>query len=591
MSYSKYKDSLPEETLNQIKSILSTINISMNHILKKRFDGIYSAIVYDANNRWSTGGKGTTEEYCLASGYAEAIEHLCNYCAYDYRSANSKSQEFGGFLRYPDEMRVSVYNAITINNAIFEDIKQSFVNDGSMFSVESCEQCWKELLKSEVATIAPFFSVKTNDIVFLPDEIVGRLSGSTGGGAGNTPYEALSHAFDEISERYVKYQIYSRKLTPPIIPRAFIKDNCNELYNIICQLEEKGYNVIVKDASLGESFPVVSVALINPKEQGYMIKFGAHCSFPIALERCLTEMFQSFSLDAEGGNGHKTFHIMSQTDDWKSSLEGTWFNQLKDDTGAVPFNYFFGTPSWSFQPWGGNIDYSNKYSVRFHVDNFQRIGCKDIFIRDLSFLGFPVYKVYIPEFSFSHLSINQKVIHSFLIVKEVIDEIIQNRVNDVEEYRQILIDCFCMSSYVGCMLLKNVEESLIELCYAALLYEKDGNNSFLSQLSKYNKYAKSILFDIELERRGHTKEERIRFLNTFFDRKTSDIICCWHKRNIFVNLIRYLLKADNAESTSITWGKYDVQSISDTHERFKKTMLKSIPDQIKTKGLLEPCCQ
>lgn len=585
----KYKDALPEETVKRLEQIFQSLNISLGIILKKRLDKVYSSIIYDASNWWSTGGKGTTEDYCLASGYAEAIEHLCNYCGYQYRLVNEEARLFGGFLRYPDEMRVPILDAIHMNEAVFEDIRKSYSDDGTSFSDEQCAQGWAELLNSTDATVVPFFSFKNNRTVFLPDEIISRLSGSTGGGAGNTPYEALVHAFDEICERYAKYQIYMNQLTPPEIPMEYIIENCPDLYETICHIQSKGYRVLVKDASLGKQLPVISVALIDPASQSYMIKFGAHLSFPIALERCLTEMFQSYSLDSNDSNGHKAFHHWCKTDGLDARLEGTWFNQLKDDTGAVPFQYFLSQPSWRFEPWGIGLDFSNRAGVQFHLDNFNKLGCTDIFIRDLNFLGFPVYKVYIPGFSNSHLSMNRKVIHDFFIVNDVIDGIIKGQIDDVSKQRAVLIECFSKKSYIGEMLLKNIEDRLISVCHAALLYEETGDLSALQRISESNQYARSIIFEFDLVDMGYVKEERIKLFETMTDDRTQAVVACWREKYIFSSLVRCLIKSISVESNAIAWDKFDSIRLSRTHIDVKKMMMRNTPDQTAIEELINSC--
>ncbi|MGV8254718.1 YcaO-like family protein, partial [Pseudomonas aeruginosa] len=50
-------------------------------------------------------------------------------------------------------------------------------------------------------------------------------------------------------------------------------------------LEEQGFPVLVKDASLGGEFPVMCVTLMNPRTGGVFASFGAHPSFEVALEQ------------------------------------------------------------------------------------------------------------------------------------------------------------------------------------------------------------------------------------------------------------------------------------------------------------------
>ena len=51
--------------------------------------------------------------------------------------------------------------------------------------------------------------------------------------SGNSFDEALCQALSEIIERYALEMIFTKHLTPPEIPKAFIKENSPELYNTI----------------------------------------------------------------------------------------------------------------------------------------------------------------------------------------------------------------------------------------------------------------------------------------------------------------------------------------------------------------------
>ena len=50
-------------------------------------------------------------------------------------------------------------------------------------------------------------------------------------------------------------------------------------------LEGHGYEVRVKDASLGGRFPVICLLLLNPHNGGCYAAFGASCHIGVAMER------------------------------------------------------------------------------------------------------------------------------------------------------------------------------------------------------------------------------------------------------------------------------------------------------------------
>ena len=92
--------------------------------------------------------------------------------------------------------------------------------------------------------------------------------------------------------------------------RTFLK-NIRYILAGINELEDKGFPVIVKDASLGGIFPVICVTLMNPKTGGVFASFGAHPNFQVALERSLTELLQGRSFDGLNDMPPATFNSLA----------------------------------------------------------------------------------------------------------------------------------------------------------------------------------------------------------------------------------------------------------------------------------------
>ena len=79
--YSKHKDRSPKDTVGGIVSTLEEVGLSTEvRWTSHPFEGLCSNRVTIAGTNIGTNGKGTSEEYCLASGYAEfmvpAEQHL-----------------------------------------------------------------------------------------------------------------------------------------------------------------------------------------------------------------------------------------------------------------------------------------------------------------------------------------------------------------------------------------------------------------------------------------------------------------------------------------------------------------------------------
>jgi ribosomal protein S12 methylthiotransferase accessory factor len=74
----------------------------------------------------------------------------------------------------------------------------------------------------------------------------------------------------------------------------------------INELRKAGFGILVKDASLGGQFPVMNVTLLNPRDQGCYVSFGAHPRFDVAIERDVAVILEDIDaadlLLAQSGN-------------------------------------------------------------------------------------------------------------------------------------------------------------------------------------------------------------------------------------------------------------------------------------------------
>lgn len=115
-------------------------------------------------------------------------------------------------------------------------------------------------------------------------------------------------ALAEIVERAVKFRVIREGLCLPDVPETVLA-RYPALAAEVAALRAAGFGLLVKDASLGGAFPVLCVALLNPRDQGCFLSFGAHPTFGIALERALTELLQGRALDALDGFPEPDFDL------------------------------------------------------------------------------------------------------------------------------------------------------------------------------------------------------------------------------------------------------------------------------------------
>lgn len=96
--YLKYKDAEPKDTVNRIKSIFNQIGIKLVCQTEKHVDGVYTSYLTDPVCRWRTEGKGTSIDFCEASAYGEAMEHICTHYAFDISTVSQQAKNYRGFF-------------------------------------------------------------------------------------------------------------------------------------------------------------------------------------------------------------------------------------------------------------------------------------------------------------------------------------------------------------------------------------------------------------------------------------------------------------------------------------------------------------
>lgn len=588
MNYDKCKDALPRDTVARIRAIYRELQLDIRHRAEKRIDGIYSATAIDVNNGWSTSGKGTDEAYCLASAYGESMEHLCSYMAYDKGALPKEADVYLGFIRYPDEEQIDIGRIPEYAPVVWKDMLDAYNRVGMTADDEKqVVDFWKRYLGSDKTSFAPYYSVRGRCVVNLPEEIISKLCGSNGGGAGNSAQEAIGHGLDEILERYVKHEIYTKRMTPPEISRAYIRGNYRGLFDLIERIESRyGMRIVVKDASMGVGYTVVSVLMVDQKRQQYMVNFGAHPKFEIALERCLTEMFQFY-------NGNHCEYAHKAMTPWRCEEEGkvegvrNWISLLRDDTGVVPDSYFAGTPSWSFASWKTYEDYSNHTGMNEQIQGILRNTDKDIYIRNVSFLGFPVYRVYIPELSTSFLPLDERMIECANACSAISKVIRESRGADLSAEQAAIFKGFAQDHEYsfGHFIFRNTHEDIIDAFCIALMFDSGSREKAYALLrQKENAFCRCAVKDDELREKGVDEKTRNEMLVLFFGNEEAEFAACWRSEHVFEALMAWNEKM--RRSRAPMQNRITAGDTCELHKRVKEKMKGNIPDPHSTQALL-----
>lgn len=397
----KYKECLPAETVQYVKSILKSIGVELEeHWIDTGMEGFYALRVnVPGSNLLGTNGKGATREYAQASAYAEFMERIQN--SYlgpgDFEESTKK---YKGFYYEPEEKLMTPEELAEQHNAFNELIINIAAKSRKNVNKEPPGRA--ELLAMWQYPVSPdcgdkfvavkYYSVRNNRYEYLPHAVSMRFYHSNGMCAGNKPEEALVQGLSEVFERYVNIRLVKDRLRLPVIPDWHLR-KYERLYKAIKKIEENSrYKVLVKDGSLGMGYPVVVLIIIDRERQTYGVKLGAHPEFEIALERTLSEAFQGKNIEAFTGLSFLRF------DDAGIQLADNIYNIAKIGMGQYPIELFSEAAGYEFRPFADITGKSNGEVLKDMLELVTSQGY-DVLIRDVSYLDFPAFHIIVPGFS------------------------------------------------------------------------------------------------------------------------------------------------------------------------------------------------
>ncbi|MCL5041256.1 MAG: OsmC domain/YcaO domain-containing protein [Gammaproteobacteria bacterium] len=334
-----------------------------------------------------TNGKGATKESALCSALGEFIERLsCNFFYNDQffgeQIANSR------FVHYPNEQWFQPGPNDELPAGILDDYTRAIYDPEG-------ELCGSHLVDTNSGKVErgivslPFVRQSDGEVVYFPSNLIENLYLSNGMSAGNTLPEAQVQCLSEIFERAVKKQIIEQELALPDVPQAVLA-NYPAIVEGIAALEAQGFPVLVKDASLGGQFPVMCVALMNPKTGGVFASFGAHPSFEVALERSLTELLQGRSFEGLNDFPQPTFNSMAVTE------PNNFVEHFIDSSGLVSWRFFSSKADVGFCEWDFSGSNAEEAAALFGI--LEEMG-KEAYMAVYEDLGAPVCRILVPDYS------------------------------------------------------------------------------------------------------------------------------------------------------------------------------------------------
>ncbi len=376
----KFKDASPIETVNVIINILESAGLSVTEEWNESgLSDCFSCRVTIDGTGVGVNGKGVTKELARASGYAELMERLQSGLL---SLPDGSAFKDGKYVTKEELTKDSMYVFEAISKSVSrflgKEVSAARIADDAVLSDNN----------SETTFALPYYDIINDTYVYMPYKFVLGLYSSTGLAAGNSLEEAIVQGFSEIVERYCQKKFFTDKLTPPNIPDDILK-NYSTSYRIITQIREAGYDVIVKDCSLGYGFPTIASVFLDKRKHTYHVHFGASPVFEIALERSLTETFQGRSIESAASVENVLFR---ETD---GELKKNYYASKRTGTCAYPIEFFGDNPSYSMISPDNHENCSNKDLLKEVLAFAEKLNCH-ILVRDMSHMGFGTYRIIVP---------------------------------------------------------------------------------------------------------------------------------------------------------------------------------------------------
>ena len=343
------KDLPLEQTIANMSGLLAGLGIKIEIASWRNIiPNVWSLHIRDAHSPMCfTNGKGATKESALASALGEYIERLSNN--HFYAGAFwGEDIAHSDFVHYPNERWFKPGPADELPADILDEYCFDIYNpDGELRGSHLIDT---NSGNSERGICSlPYVRQSDGETVYFPSNLIENLYASNGMSAGNTLAEAQVQCLSEIFERAVKREIIEGEIALPDVPQDVLAKFPGIVAGIQ-GLEAQGFPVLVKDASLGGTYPVMCVTLMNPRTGGVFASFGAHPSFEVALERSLTELLQGRSFEGLNDLPRPTFESNAVTE------PNNFVEHFIDSSGVVSWRFFSAKSNYEFVEW----DFSGK---------------------------------------------------------------------------------------------------------------------------------------------------------------------------------------------------------------------------------------
>ncbi|MBX8522359.1 OsmC domain/YcaO domain-containing protein [Pseudomonas cichorii] len=387
------KDLPLEQTIANMSGILAGLGMKIEIASWRNIvPNVWSLHIRDAQSPMCfTNGKGATKEGALASALGEFIERLnCNFFYNDqFWGEDIANAEF---VHYPDERWFKPGRKDALPEEILDEYCLEIYNPDGELRGSHLYDTNSGNVERGICSL-PYVRQSDGEVVYFPSNLIENLFLSNGMSAGNTLAEAQVQCLSEIFERAVKREILEGEIALPDVPQDVLAKYPGILAGIQ-GLEEQGFPVLVKDASLGGEFPVMCVTLMNPRTGGVFASFGAHPSFEVALERSLTELLQGRSFEGLNDLPQPTFESHAVTE------PNNFVEHFIDSSGVVSWRFFSAKSDFEFVEWdfSGQGENSNAEEAATLFGILEDMG-KEVYMAVYEHLGASACRILVPGYS------------------------------------------------------------------------------------------------------------------------------------------------------------------------------------------------
>jgi ribosomal protein S12 methylthiotransferase accessory factor len=383
------KDAPLEDTIEKMTAILQNLGIKIEVASWRNLvPHVWSVHIRDADSPMCfTNGKGASKDAALCSALGEYLERISNNYFYNHHFLGEKIAN-SHFVHYPNEKWFKPGTLGELPEGLMDQYLMEIYNPDEELMASHLIDTNSGNSERGICAL-PYIRQSDQQEVYIPVNLVGNLFVSNGMSAGNSKYEARVQALSEIFERAVKHQIIIEEIALPDVPREVLAQYPTILEGIQ-KLEERGYPILVKDASLGGRFPVMCVTLINPNNGGVFASFGAHPKFEVALERSLTELLQGRSFEGLNDVIPPTFNEFAVRE------HNNIVEHFIDSVGVISWKFFSCESEHEFHHW----DFSGTTEQEFNylMDILKQLE-KEVYIADYNDLGAHACRIIVPDYS------------------------------------------------------------------------------------------------------------------------------------------------------------------------------------------------